>query len=163
MSGKIPAGPELFPGPKQGSVISHEAVRNALREAARRWKLHKRVTPHVLRHRFATHLLELGTDIGAIQTLLGYRSIRTTVRYVRVSQAHVGRTRSPVEVLDTQEAIEEALAARAAEPAPAEEPPSPTRTSARATPPRSSPTRSRGICEGTAGRARNEEIACSSP
>ncbi|WP_437600116.1 site-specific integrase [Sorangium sp. So ce590] len=99
-----PAGPELFPGRKQGSVISHEAVRNALREAARRCKLHKRVTPHVLRHSFATHLLELGTDIRVIQALLGHRSIRTTVRYARVSQAHVGRTRSPVEVLGTQEA-----------------------------------------------------------
>ncbi|WP_437974294.1 site-specific integrase [Sorangium sp. So ce295] len=99
-----PAGPELFPGRKQGSVISHEAVRNALREAARRCKLHKRVTPHVLRHSFATHLLELGTDIRVIQALLGHRSIRTTVRYVRVSQAHVGRTRSPAEVLGTQEA-----------------------------------------------------------
>ncbi|WP_437932711.1 tyrosine-type recombinase/integrase [Sorangium sp. So ce291] len=99
-----PAGPELFPGRVQGSVISHEAVRSALREAARRCKLHKRVTPHVLRHSFATHLLELGTDIRVIQVLLGHRSIRTTVRYVRVSQAHVGRTRSPVEVLGTQEA-----------------------------------------------------------
>ncbi len=99
-----PAGPELFPGRKQGSVISHEAVRRTLREAAERCKLKKRVTPHILRHSFATHLLELGTDLRVIQALLGHRSIRTTVRYTRVSQAHVGRTRSPVETLGTKEA-----------------------------------------------------------
>jgi integrase/recombinase XerD len=99
-----PKGTKLFPGQKPGSVISHEAVRNALRQAAERCKLHKRVTPHILRHSFATHLLELGTDVRVIQALLGHRSIRTTVRYARVSQAHVGRTRSPADTLGSAEA-----------------------------------------------------------
>jgi integrase/recombinase XerD len=101
-----PAGPELFPGRKRGTVISHEAVRNALRAAAARCKLHKRITPHILRHSFATHLLELGTDIRVIQALLGHGSIRSTVRYTRVSQAHVGRTQSPADALGTAEAKE---------------------------------------------------------
>jgi site-specific recombinase XerD len=85
-------------------VVCHEAVRKALRRAARLCKIEKRVTPHILRHSFATHLLELGTDIRVIQALLGHRSIRTTVHYTRVSQAHVGRTESPVDTLGTAKA-----------------------------------------------------------
>lgn len=99
-----PTGPELFPGARPATVVSHEAVRKALRRAAQQCKIHKRVTPHVLRHSFATHLLELGTDLRVIQALLGHRSIRTTVRYTRVSQAHVGRTQSPVDTLGTAKA-----------------------------------------------------------
>jgi integrase/recombinase XerD len=99
-----PEGPKLFPGQKPGSAISHEAVRKALRRAALRCQLRKPVTPHILRHSFATHLLELGTDVRVIQVLLGHKSIRTTVRYAQVSQAHVGRTRSPADALGTAEA-----------------------------------------------------------
>jgi site-specific recombinase XerD len=99
-----PEGPKLFPGQKPGSTISHEAVRKALRRAASQCKLHKPVTPHILRHSFATHLLELGTDVRVIQVLLGHKSIRTTARYAQVSRAHVGRTRSPADTLGTAEA-----------------------------------------------------------
>jgi integrase/recombinase XerD len=99
-----PTGPELFPGARPATVVSHEAVRKALRRAAQDCKSHKRVTPHVLRHSFATHLLELGTDVRVIQALLGHRSLRPTVRYTRVSQAHVGRTQSPVDTLGTAKA-----------------------------------------------------------
>jgi len=99
-----PTGARLFPGHKPDAVISHEAVRKALRQAAERSKLTKRVTPHILRHSFATHLLELGTDVRVIQALLGHKSIRTTARYAQVSQAHVGRTRSPVDTLGSTEA-----------------------------------------------------------
>ena len=99
-----PTGSKLFPGHKPDTVISHEAVRRALRQAAERCKLHKRVTPHILRHSFATHLLELGTDVRVIQALLGHRSIRTTARYAQVTQAHVGRTTSPLDTLGSAEA-----------------------------------------------------------
>jgi site-specific recombinase XerD len=99
-----PTGSKLFPGQKPDSIISPEAVRKALRQAAERCKLQKRVTPHILRHSFATHLLELGADVRVIQVLLGHKSIRTTARYAQVSQAHVGRTRSPVDTLGTAEA-----------------------------------------------------------
>ena len=94
-------GPEVFPGQHPGTSISASAVRNKLHEAARKAKLTKRVTPHCLRHSFATHLLELGTDLRVIQMLLGHRSIRTTVRYARVTDKHVARIQSPVDVLGT--------------------------------------------------------------
>lgn len=94
-------GPQLFPGCKQNVAVSPSAVRNALQMAARSAKISKRVTPHCLRHSFATHLLELGTDLRVIQMLLGHRSIRSTVRYVRVTDKHVARVTSPVDVLGT--------------------------------------------------------------
>jgi integrase/recombinase XerD len=97
-------GPELFPGQQPGSCVSASAVRRNLHEAANKAQLTKRVTPHVLRHSFATHLLELGTDLRVIQMLLGHASIRTTVRYTRVTDKHVARTTSPIDVLGTPKA-----------------------------------------------------------
>jgi integrase/recombinase XerD len=99
-----PAGPALFPGVRAGTCVSEASVRRALERAAAHCKVDKRVTPYVLRHSFATHLLELGTDLRVIQALLGHRSITTTVRYTRVSSALIGRTESPVDVLGTEAA-----------------------------------------------------------
>jgi site-specific recombinase XerD len=91
----------LFPGQQPGCPVSAASVRWHLGAAATRTQLTKRVTPHVLRHSFATHLLELGTDVRVIQLLLGHRSIRTTVRYTRVTGRLVANTTSPVDVLGT--------------------------------------------------------------
>jgi len=91
----------LFPGQQKGCPISAASVRFHLTAAAQKTGLAKKVTPHVLRHTFATHLLELGTDVRVIQMLLGHRSIRTTVRYTRVSRDLVAKTKSPVDVLGT--------------------------------------------------------------
>lgn len=96
-----PQGPFLFPGKEPGQCISPDAVRHHLHEAALKAGIQKKVTPHVLRHSFATHLLELGTDIRVIQMLLGHHSITTTLRYTRVTPHHVGQVKTPVDVLGT--------------------------------------------------------------
>ena len=99
-----PTGPELFPGQQGARTVSDDTIRKALRAAAAVGAPGRRVTPHTLRHSFATHLLETGTDIRVIQVLLGHRSIRTTETYTQVSRRHVGHVRSPLDVLGTDEA-----------------------------------------------------------
>jgi site-specific recombinase XerD len=99
-----PCGPALFPGQMPGSTIAPETVRRVLHEAVAAAGIDKRVTPHVLRHTFATHLHELGTDVRTIQVVLGHASIRTTERYTHISSARLRRTTSPVEVIGTVEA-----------------------------------------------------------
>lgn len=94
-----PTGSVLFPGQTPGHSISAEAVRDALAAAVAKAKITKRVTPHILRHSFATHLLEGGTDIRVIQMLLGHGSIRSTTLYTQVSATHIGRTKSPLDRL----------------------------------------------------------------
>jgi integrase/recombinase XerD len=98
-----PAGPYLFPGKRSDRPIARKTVAGALNRAASRCGLDKRVTPHVLRHSFATHLLESGTDIRTIQALLGHRSITSTQLYAQVSSRHISRTRSPLDLLGTKE------------------------------------------------------------
>jgi integrase/recombinase XerD len=92
------SGRFLFPGQQEGSCISASAVRTNLKAAAKKAGIPKRVTPHVLRHSFATHLLELGTDVRVIQMLLGHGSLRTTLRYTRVTPQLLAGTKSPVDV-----------------------------------------------------------------
>lgn len=98
-----PREPYLFPGKNPDRSISDTSVRSALHQAAKALGIRKRVTPHVLRHSFATHLLETGTDIRTIQVLLGHGSIRTTTRYAQVSATHIGRTKSPLDLIGTPE------------------------------------------------------------
>ncbi len=93
----------LFPGQRSGKTLSPSTVRQTLRRAASRCGITKRVTPHVLRHCFGAHMLELGTDIRVLQALLGHRSIRTTQLYVQVSTQLIARTKSPLDVLGTPE------------------------------------------------------------
>ena len=93
----------LFAGSTADRHISRHTVKKVLKKAAVAAGVEKRVTPHVLRHSFATHLLEAGTDIRVIQALLGHGSIRTTTRYTHVSAEHVGRTKSPLDLLGTEE------------------------------------------------------------
>jgi site-specific recombinase XerD len=95
-----PRGEFLFPG-NSGGHVHPETVRVALRDAVRATNIKKRVTTHVLRHSFATHLHETGIDIRVIQHLLGHASIRTTTRYTRVSRKVVGSVKSPLDLLGT--------------------------------------------------------------
>lgn len=92
-----PSGSLLFPGHRTDKPVRPETVRQSLRQAAHHIGIHKRVTPHSLRHAFATHLLEDGTDIRVIQALLGHRSIRTTARYTRVSKTLIASVNSPLD------------------------------------------------------------------
>jgi len=99
-----PAGPFLFPSTATADAhVCHATVRKALRSAVQEAGITKRVTPHLLRHAFATHLLEAGAEVRTIQVLLGHSSIRTTTRYTKVSTSMVGRTKSPLDILGTPE------------------------------------------------------------
>lgn len=98
-----PKKPWLFGGQQPGCPVSAASVRWHLSAAVKKAELTKRVTPHVLRHTFATHLLELGTDVRVIQMLLGHRSIRTTMRYTRMTSRILAKTKSPADVLGTPE------------------------------------------------------------
>lgn len=94
-----PEEPILFAGKEPGSFVSADTVRGALERALQKTGITKRVTPHSLRHAFATHLLEDGADIRVIQVLLGHGSIRSTACYTQVSARHVAATKSPLDRL----------------------------------------------------------------
>ena len=91
--------PWLFPGGIQGRHITPLAVELACHEALQRCRISKPVTPHTMRHCFAVHLLEQGTDVRTIQLLLGHRSLATTARYLRIATTKVCSTTSPLDLL----------------------------------------------------------------
>ena len=94
-----PSSNWLFPGDKPGEHITKGSVQRACRNARLICGLNKQVTVRALRHAFATHLLEDGTDIRTIQMLLGHRSLETTQIYTHVSTQTVCATSSPLDRL----------------------------------------------------------------
>jgi site-specific recombinase XerD len=95
------SGPRLFPGRDPSKPITRAAIHKAICKAAREAGITKRLGPHVLRHSFATHLLEGGTDLRTLQVLLGHASLGSTVRYLHVTTARVQELRSPLDDLGT--------------------------------------------------------------
>ena len=90
----------LFPGPKRTKPITTRGVFYICRKAGKAAKLTKAVYPHLLRHSFATHLLEDGVDLRRIQLLLGHSSLRTTSRYLHVASIASCATASPFDALE---------------------------------------------------------------
>jgi len=93
----------LFP-PRTRRVHSEEPISDktvwiACSEAAHRAGIRKRVTPHTLRHSWATHLLEAGTDLRTIQVLLGHDDLETTAQYLHLSQRHLQTVTNPLDTL----------------------------------------------------------------
>jgi integrase/recombinase XerD len=94
-----PQGKYLFTGQKPHSHISTSSVSLVLRQVIRETGLLKKVTMHTLRHCFATHLMEAGTDIRILQGLLGHSSILTTMRYTHITDRLVQKLVSPLDIL----------------------------------------------------------------
>jgi integrase/recombinase XerD len=88
----------LFPG-REDRPIEPNVLHIACRSACKAAGIDKRVTVHTLRHSFATHLLESGTDIRIIQVLLGHNNLSTTARYTQVANITIARTTSPLDRL----------------------------------------------------------------
>lgn len=89
----------FFPGRDEDRSIDPTVLHAACRSAAKAAGLTKRVTLHTLRHSFATHLLENGTDIRVIQVLLGHANLSSTARYTQVATHTIRATQSPLERL----------------------------------------------------------------
>jgi integrase/recombinase XerD len=98
----------LFEGDIADQPITRSAVEVACQEARRRSGIGKPITPHSMRHAFAVHLLESGTDVRTIQLLLGHRSLATTARYLRIATSKVCATSSPLDLLPRPVSVEPA-------------------------------------------------------
>jgi len=93
----------VFEGQYKGEPYSASSVRQIMKRAVEASGLEKKATPHTLRHSFATHLLEAGTDLRFIQALLGHSSIKTTTIYTHLTKKGVDRIQSPLDRLSGYE------------------------------------------------------------
>jgi integrase/recombinase XerD len=97
---KTHPGAWLFPGDRPDKPISPLTIDHICRQVRQRCGIGKPVSPHSLRHAFAVHLLEAGTDLRTIQLLLGHRNLSTTARYLMIATTKVCATASPLETLE---------------------------------------------------------------
>lgn len=81
----------------RGGKYAQRTIQKIIENTARKAGIKKRITPHTLRHSFATHLLERGTDIRYIRDLLGHSDIATTLIYTKVSQRDLSKIKSPLD------------------------------------------------------------------
>jgi integrase/recombinase XerD len=89
----------LFPGGRPASHLSVANVQRLCKRAVRASGITKKASMHTLRHSYATHLLESGTDLATLQKLLGHNQLSTTLRYTHVGQSHLQRAISPLDTL----------------------------------------------------------------
>ena len=88
----------LFPS-NRGGKLTKKTIAKIVEQSAKKARITKSVYPHLLRHSFATHLLEQGTDLRIIQKLLGHSDIKTTQIYTQISQANIKNIKSPLDNL----------------------------------------------------------------
>ena len=97
----------LFPGRTPDQPLTGNDIFMVFHNAVRHAGISKKVSPHSIRHSFATHLLESGTDLRTIQILMGHRSLKTTARYLHISPHQLRATPSPLDSLNLTKELSE--------------------------------------------------------
>ena len=99
-----PAGEWLFAGQRGSGHLGTSGTRKVFNLAVKAAGITKPVTPHVLRHSFATHLIDTGVDVTVVQSLLGHNRVSTTSRYTHTTVRRISQTRSPLDLLGSPDA-----------------------------------------------------------